>query len=121
MDIDYQRIGYNIRRNRKEKNLTQKQIAEKLGCTAEHFSHIEKGNRRIQLETLTALCEILDVSFEDLLDNATSIEISRSEAASTVLANPCEKDFIKMLRGMSDKKAYALLEICQKILLIPHS
>ena len=53
MSINYERIGFNIRRCRKNAGMTQRVLAEKVGCTPEHFSHIEKGSRKVQWKPLS--------------------------------------------------------------------
>ena len=64
MAINYERIGFNIKQCRKNAGLTQRVLAEKVGCTPEHFSHIEKGSRKVQLEMLVAICKHLNVSID---------------------------------------------------------
>jgi len=65
-------IGKNIRRFRKEKELTQEMLAARLqvaGCdiTRSALAKIEVGERHIYPDELIALREILSVSYDELL------------------------------------------------------
>ena len=66
-------IGKNIRRLRKEKGLGQTDLVKELqlldiGMTRETLVKIERGIQHIQLAQLKGIKQILDVSYEDLLD-----------------------------------------------------
>ena len=54
---------------RKEQNITQKQLAEKTGLSQSNISNIEKGSTRPTIETLIkiadALGKRLNISFEE--------------------------------------------------------
>lgn len=119
MPIDYGRIGFNIKQCRKRAGLTQRVLAEKIGCTAEHFSHIEKGDRRVQLEMLIAICENLHVSIEEILENALAVEICRKTDDDDSKNRIQEEMFHNLICGMSSEKAAALMDICQSILSMP--
>lgn len=114
MPIQYDRIGRNIRVLRKRKNLTQRQMAEKLGCSTEHFCLIENGERHIQLEMLNALCETLEISYEDVLRGAIDVPMNSEEKTKT--PNEHGARFSLMVEGYSDEKINSLLEICLSIL-----
>ena len=119
MSINYERIGFNIRRCRKNAGMTQRVLAEKVGCTPEHFSHIEKGSRKVQLEMLVVICEHLNVSIEDVLENALTIEIRRRDDNDDLSEDMQNAAFQRMLSGISKEKAAALMSICQSILSLP--
>ena len=114
MPIQYDRIGRNIRVLRKRKNLTQRQIAEKLGCSTEHFCLIKNGERHIQLEMLNALCETLEISYEDVLRGAINVPMNSEEKKQAQYEHG--ERFSLMVEGCSDEKINSLLEICRTIL-----
>jgi len=65
-------IGKNIRRIRKEKKISQKEMAEKMQLhripiTRETYVKLERGIRNIGASELKAIKEILDTSYELLL------------------------------------------------------
>ena len=73
MDISYEKqVGENIRRIRKNNNITQEQLAAKLqivGCdiTRSALAKIEVGQRHIYPDELKALKNILNVDYDDIL------------------------------------------------------
>ncbi len=67
MNIDYISIGNRIRSARIALGLSQEQLAEKCNLSTSFIGHIERGSRKMSLETLVALCDILNVSADYLL------------------------------------------------------
>lgn len=53
---------------RQEKGLSMNRLAELAGLDQVAISRIEKGERSPQLRTVLLMCEALDVSLADLLD-----------------------------------------------------
>ncbi len=51
-------IGEIIREERKQANLTQEELAEKIGAKKSYISRIENGHTDIQLSTLYKLIEL---------------------------------------------------------------
>jgi len=60
-------FGKAISRLRKEKGLTQKNLANKVGVSDKAVSRWETGRNYPDIETLQRLAEVLDVSVNDLL------------------------------------------------------
>ena len=65
--MDYYAIGQRIRKIRKAKGLSQEQIAEKVGISVTHMSHIETGNTKLSLEVFAAIVNSLDCRADELL------------------------------------------------------
>ena len=65
--MDYYLIGQRIRKYRKAKGLSQERLAEQVGISVPHMSHIETGNTKLSLPVLMALAEALEVQTDDLL------------------------------------------------------
>ena len=61
-------IGSNIKRLRREKDITQEQLAEYLGITSRAVSQWECGRTAPDISQLPALCHIFEVSSDTLLD-----------------------------------------------------
>ena len=61
-ELDYEEIGARIRNVRKAKGLSQKALAEECGICLSFMGHIERGARRMSLETFANICEILDTN-----------------------------------------------------------
>lgn len=62
-------ISDNIKKIRKEKNMTQKQLAEKAGLSIATIQGYEQGKYKPKTEQLKRLAKVLDVSVSDLSPN----------------------------------------------------
>ena len=65
--MNQEKIGKFISTLRKEKKITQKQLAEKLGITDRAVSKWENGKSMPDLALLKPLCNILNISINELL------------------------------------------------------
>ena len=82
-------FGQRIARLRKEKDLTQNDIADKVGVTSQAVSKWENDQATPDIDILVKLSDIFDITVDELLGKETK---------KTVLANkPTKKDFDKML------------------------
>ena len=68
--MNQEKIGRFIAELRKEKKMTQINLANKLGITGRAISKWENGRGLPDLSLLTPLCEILDVSINELLSGS---------------------------------------------------
>ena len=66
--MDQEKIGKFIATLRKEKGLTQQELAEKLGITKNAVSKWERGLGLMDMSLLKPLSEILDVSVTEILN-----------------------------------------------------
>ena len=65
-------IGRNIARYREVAGLTQATLAEKIGISTAFVSRVERGQKRMKVETLYATAKALDVSVDALLSTDSS-------------------------------------------------
>ncbi len=63
----YTKYGETIRRLRREKDLTQEQLAEKAALDPKSIIQIEGGKRNLTLKTLQKLAVALNVPLTELL------------------------------------------------------
>ena len=70
--MDTKKIGAFLKQCRKEKNLTQEQLAEKFGVSARTVSRWETGINMPDLSVLVQLAEYYDVEMRELLDGERS-------------------------------------------------
>ena len=66
--MNQEKIGKFISELRKEKNLTQEQLAEKMGVTDKSISRWENGKTMPDLSMITVLAEELNVEVSELLN-----------------------------------------------------
>lgn len=64
---DYRAVIAALVRIRKEKRITQVQLADALGVPQSFISKVERGERRLDIAELLHFCEILDVSIPSLV------------------------------------------------------
>lgn len=86
------RIGKFIKEYRKEKNLTQFQLAEKLGLSEFYISALETGARQPGKNTLIKLCNETHRPMEFFLDMQTeySIKVQIQELYDRISKLPLE-------------------------------
>ena len=65
--MDYYEIGQRIRKFRKARGLSQEQLAERVGISMTHMSHIETANTKLSLPVFVQLAEALEVQTDLLL------------------------------------------------------
>lgn len=68
-EIDYAKLGLNIKKLRQSKKMTQENLAELIGCNPSHISNIENSYTKASLNTLLSIANILDTSIDYLLLN----------------------------------------------------
>lgn len=84
--MDYYKIGQKIRKIRKAHGLSQEELAEKVGISTTHMSHIETGNTKLSLPVFVDIAGALEVRTDDLLDNPATATTSTSlDEIATVL------------------------------------
>ena len=98
--MDYYEIGQRIRKYRKASQLSQEELAEKVGISIPHMSHIETGNTKLSLPVLVSLATALEVSADDLLfDNTATTRNSVIDDLLSLLEN-CSISQIKVLKDI---------------------
>jgi transcriptional regulator with XRE-family HTH domain len=69
-NVDYTVIGKKIKRKRMEAGLTQEKLAEICNISTSYLGHIERGSRRLSIETAVKIADFLNISLDILfLDN----------------------------------------------------
>ena len=69
--MNFLALGTRIKNKRLEKNLTQEQLAEKVDLSAVYIGQIERGERKMTIQTLVKLANVLETSIEELLSDST--------------------------------------------------
>lgn len=77
-------IGEKIRAARKERGLTQDELAERIGMNGRHLSRIETGRLSAPKRTLLRIAEGLDIPIEELAAGVAS-RLSRPALADPEL------------------------------------
>lgn len=98
--MNYYEIGQRIRKFRKASSLSQEELAEKVGISTTHMSHIETGNTKLSLPVFVDIANALSVQTDELLhDEPRSSKSDMKEKID------------KVLDTCTLKEAYILLDI----------
>lgn len=88
MIVDYGKIGIRISQRRRELKLKQCQLADKINLSNNHISNIENGHSIPSLETISKICEALDVTPDYLLlGNIKTNDIPKNIYDNLLLCN----------------------------------
>ena len=60
-------IEMKLRELREQKGVTQKEVANAIGCTATVYSRYERGDREPDISTLCSLADYFEVSTDTLI------------------------------------------------------
>ena len=71
MDVMLQEIGKRIKQARQAKGISQMELAEAVGISVSFLSNIEVGRQSMNIRTLIAISDTLDVSTDWILRNDT--------------------------------------------------
>ena len=75
-----------IFKEKKHLGLTQKAIAERIGCSQSYVSEMLSGDKHMNDETIEAFCDALGVTFADLdLSRGEHIELKEKDKERVVL------------------------------------
>lgn len=94
-----------LKQLRKEKGLTQRELAEKLGLGKSAIGMYESGKRTPEFETLEMICDFFNVNM-DLLSDVKSTSAPAPQEESTLSAH--EKAMVNAYHKASDKDKYTV-------------
>ena len=115
--MDQAKIGSFLKALRKEKNLTQEQLAEKFNVASRTVSRWENGNNMPDLSILVELADFYDVDIRELIDGERKSENMTEEMKDTLVKvadySEAEKEsIIKKLYGSIIGSALIFFALC---------
>lgn len=93
--MNQEKIGKFIAQCRKEKNMTQQDLSEKLGVSSKTVSNWENGRNMPDLSLFKPLCEELDINLNDFL--------SGEKVKETEYQKKLEENIIKTINFSNNK------------------
>lgn len=72
-------VGLKIKKLRELKSLTQEYMAQQLNVSQSTYSRFEKDDSDLTISQLKQISKLLDVKFEELVDNEKNIIFNYSE------------------------------------------
>lgn len=98
---DYKKaMGERLRIQRKQKRMTQEQLAEQLDISIKHYSEVERGIVGLSVENLIKVSGILEISLDYLIKGIT-------------IDYPIPPKIIETYKNCPDSKKQYLLEIME--------
>ncbi len=82
--IDQIKIGGFLRELRKERELTQEQLAEKFGVSSRSVSRWENGNTMPELGILVELADYYEIDIREIIDGERKSEMMEKEQKETL-------------------------------------
>lgn len=64
-----EKLGDILKQARKNKGLTQSEVAEKLGVTFQAISNYERGTNSVDNDTLEKLCSLYEIPYQQTIDS----------------------------------------------------
>ena len=104
--MDYVKLGVRVRQQRELNNLTQGQLARKVGVTGSFIGHIERGEKKASVETVVALCNALEISPSVLLQDSLSDAAIQSQMVIDAENQDLMRDIMHVLREHKKRTEY---------------
>lgn len=95
-DVDYKKIGENIRLIRMAKGTSQIKLARSLDISQTHMSNIENGNTGLSLTTAIKISRYLGCSIDELVYGKK--EVKESSKENDILAGLSAEDLLDALK-----------------------
>lgn len=113
------KVGDNIKALRKEKNMTQKDLADQLCVTYQAVSNWENNNSEPSIDTLRKMADIFSVSVDELLNGKTLADQTQpavQENVTSIVVNEGAKEDAAVQPVKEEKPVVAVCDTCHKAL-----
>ena len=95
--MDYHYLGHQVLGYRKQRGLTQAQLAEEVDVSTAFIGHVERGTRKPSLDTVVALAQALHVSIDTLaLPPQSQVKVADYSAEQLAAAGTLLETALKM-------------------------
>jgi transcriptional regulator with XRE-family HTH domain len=103
--MDYVALGEKIREERKRQNLTQAELAEQVNVTTAFIGQIERGERKLSIDTLVSVALAFNMSLDYLLRD---MMLENNSSAISEL--------ISILENQDSRQIYLIIDIVKSVL-----
>lgn len=97
-EIDYVKIGNRIRIERDKFDMTREKLSEILNISPYFLGQIERGERKMSINTLINLAECLHISLDYLFFEQVNNNTNNNVLYS--LINKCSEKEVKVIEGL---------------------
>ncbi|PHA39313.1 transcriptional regulator [Bacillus wiedmannii] len=103
-------VPYNIKRYRKEKKMTQRELAEKANISRSYLGDIEGGRYNPSLDTLSTIAKALNVNINLLLTDSETNTLEFSPALSKKEERDIAKDLDAILADLDSENSLSFYD-----------
>lgn len=104
--MELKNVGGRIKAARECAHLTQEQLAAAIGCTTQHISAIERGQKTPRLDTFVTIANTLGVSadllLQDSLEHTAPPLAGEFAAAVAPLPEDLQQRILKAIRSFAE-------------------
>ncbi len=118
--MDQIKIGEFLKELRKEKGLTQEQLAEKFNVSRRSVSRWETGNNLPDLDILVEMADYYEIDLRELLDGERKSEKMNEELKETVLKVAEYSNSEKEVKRKKLNKYFIIGGICLLLVIFDH-
>ena len=108
-------LSDNIRNYRKENNLSQDELAEKLGVSRQSISLWENGQTQPTVDNIIALAKIFNITADELLESYEGARISQEAPVAPKKRNGVLIAVISVITAERDPSCSSLRTVMPKI------
>lgn len=90
-------VGLNLRRYRRENDMTQEELAERVGISTSFLANLERGSKAMSMYVLRDLADALGITADYLLYDSTEINENQHIKNINTLLNGRSDDLCKLV------------------------
>jgi transcriptional regulator with XRE-family HTH domain len=105
-------FGLKIQTLRRQRGLSQEQLAEKIGRSTDTISNIERGSSSTRIESAAAIAKVLGVTLSELFDFAPD-SADKNRARRRLI-----EDFVRLLQPHDETAIRAMIRMAETVLTI---
>ena len=115
--IDHIKIGAFLKELRKEKELTQEQLATKFGVSSRSVSRWENGNTLPELSVLVELADFYEVDIKEIIDGGRKSDTLKQEKETLLKVADYAKAEKKLVANHKCTVAFVVVSVLLLILM----
>lgn len=101
--MDYVDLGKKIKLARTKKGYSQAELAEIMGYSIQHISHVENGTVKMSMECMIILANALEVSLDELFEKSLTFCRNNDQSNIDILLEKCndnEKNVVEIVLSL---------------------
>lgn len=97
MNVEYPKIGQRIKNERLKLNMSREKLAEILELSSVYIGQIERGERKMSLDTICKVADCFNISLDYLVNGYTKLPKKIDVAEIQTRINSCSKNEITLI------------------------